>query len=243
MEPTIFGPGPITGLNTLFATPVAKRSSRPVMGVERQSRERENVALTPEIFNRLKGADWENIRPALVTHVVYRARNYGLRSGKCYAELIRGNAPQDIADEVIKRVLSGVRPWDPERGELLPYLKLQADGVLDALFDSAAARHESLAPGASSGGNHDEHSGTDDMIANAAMPVSPPEDQIHASRVIGRLFVETQSDPGAQAILTALMDGCEPKTRFLAEELKASPDDITNGLKRLRRRALAEEGK
>lgn len=212
-------------------------------GVERQSRDREGVALTPEIFKKLKEADWKLIHPALVVHVVYRARNHGIRSGHPYSELIRGNAPQDIAQEVIKRVFSGARPWDPERGELLPYLKLQADGILDALFDSAAARHESHSPGAPNGGDDDEHTRRNDMIANASTLASPPEEQIHASRVLGRLFEATGSDPGAQAILVALMDGCEPKTRFLAEELQVSREEITNRHKRLRRRALAEDGK
>lgn len=211
--------------------------------MERKLRERKGVALTPELLDRLRKADWKVLHPALVAHVVYRARNYGLRSGRPYSELVRGNSPVDVAQEVIKRVFSGARCWDPERGELLPYLKLLADSILDAVFDSAAAKHESLAPGASSGGNDDEHDRTGDMIANAHAPASPPENQIHAGRVIGCLFEETESDPGAQAVLAALIDGCEAKARFLAEELKVPRDDITNRLKRLRRRALAEDGR
>jgi hypothetical protein len=81
------------------------------------------------------------------------------------------------------------------------------------------------------------------MIANAPTLVSPPEEQLHASRVVGRLFETTQGDPGAQAILLSLMDGCEPKARFLADELKVSRDEVTNRCKRLRRRAIAEDVK
>lgn len=168
-------------------------------------------------------------------------RNHRLRTGGSPSELARGNAVQDVADEVIRRVFSGTRRWDPERGELLPTLKRQADSILDAIFKSASARREFLSRGGVEYHGDGEHDGRVDVITGCAAPGSAVDEKLHAKRVVETIYKATDSDPMLQGIVLAIMDGCEPKTRFLAEELNMTRDEITNAMKRLRRRALGEE--
>jgi uncharacterized protein YdbL (DUF1318 family) len=58
-----------------------------------------------------------------------------------------------------------------------------------------------------------------------------------AERVDG-LFQAVNDDPELEAVMSAILDGCEPKPRYLAAELGVSVEDINNRLKRLRRRAM-----
>jgi hypothetical protein len=71
-----------------------------------------------------------------------------------------------------------------------------------------------------------------------------PEDQLLreeekeiAKSNVDILFEATDEDPKIEAVLSAIVDGCEPKPRFLAGHLGIPVKDVNNRIKRLRRLA------
>ena len=52
------------------------------------------------------------------------------------------------------------------------------------------------------------------------------------------VFQAVNDEPELEAVMSAILDGCEPKPRYLAAQLGISVEGINNRLKRLRRRAM-----
>ena len=66
------------------------------------------------------------------------------------------------------------------------------------------------------------------------------EHLLQAERV-NALFQAVSGEQELEEVLEAIMNGCEPKPRYLAAELGVPVEDINNRLKRLRRRVLRED--
>lgn len=173
--------------------------------------------------------DWETIRRQLLAHATWRARSYRWRGGRDL-ELAGGYTVEDVVQEVIARAWSGLRRWDPDRGELLPWLQAQSRSILDALAKSAPHRREVYVL---------------DLEDLAGAQVPDPlemllEQEAWAQEMqrIDQLLQAVADEPKLEQVLRLIIDGCEPRPRYLALELGIPVDEINNRLKRIRRRAL-----
>ena len=152
---------------------------------------------------------------------------------------------------VILDTISGTRKWDPSKGELLPWLKSQVRSEIDALARSAAHRREyPLQPTP----DESDASGDEPAIipvegdilgnrlpANPEQMVIKKEDASEAEARVNRLFEAIKGEPELEELLQAIIDGCEPKPRFLAAHLGVSIQEVNNRRKRLHRRAMGLE--
>lgn len=183
--------------------------------------------LEPETLDLLQEMNWSAIRKALLAYSTWRAKNYCWNQGKS-PDLANGYTVEDVVQEVIVKTFEGVRKWDPEKGQLLPWLQLQSKSVMDALAKSASHRHEmSLF----------------DLDIESLVIEQPPdlesvlqeEARAHIRRKVEMLFRAVDDVPELREILQAILDGCLPRPRYLALELNISIREVDNRLKRLRR--------
>jgi RNA polymerase sigma factor (sigma-70 family) len=184
--------------------------------------------LNEETLRLLEEADWRVIQTELLTYTTWRAGNYWWRRGDGL-ELAQGTTVEDVTQEVMIKALTGVRRWDPTRGELLPWLQAQVNSILDALAKSAPHRHEV------------------DLLEAEILAVIHPSDLLalvldeegktETKQKVNALLRIVDSEPELREILEIILDGCEPKPRHIAIELGVPVEHINNRLKRLRRRA------
>lgn len=201
---------------------------------------KEEIKLNGEIF---QDVDWDTVYEHLVLHAVRRAGMYGLREGP-NANLVLGTAPEDIALEVIEKTIRGVRHWDPAKIPLEPWLCRQVDSLMSHLFKSLACRSE----GRSLEAAEDTHL-IDQIVARSntvlgATIDDPVEALLKAERAreakarVDRLFAAVTDKPHLQAIMMAILDGCEPKPNAIASALGTPVQSIYNYLRQLKRLAL-----
>jgi hypothetical protein len=181
------------------------------------------------------------------------AHRYRWRSGS--SEILpKGNELGDIVQHVIAQTIGRERKWDPEKGELLPWLKDQVKSVIDALAKSASHRRESSIDG---GDDEDSFSEPEEYIAHMVDPsdnldrLTPEEILIDkeideerketALYKYSALFYAVEGDAELEEVLDAVINGCELKARFLAQELNVPVENIYNRLKRLRRKSMSLE--
>lgn len=201
--------------------------------------------MTPEVFKKLQEVDWGDLGKRLLAFAIWFVNNYQWRTNAPW-ELPRGMTVDDIVQQVIVKTLSGIRQWDPAKGPLEPWLKDQIKSVIDELYHSATHRHEMPIPeGADDGdpleatllglkGNILSHE-TESL--NPESHVLETEEAEIGKQKISGLFGLIK-EPELQRVLEAILDGCEPKPRFLSNELGLDVDEVNNRLKRIRRYAL-----
>ena len=92
-----------------------------------------------DYIDNLKTFDWERITLELLRYCA----NLAALKGKKPEQLIgKSQSVEDIVAEAIEAVLTGSRKWNPERGELIPFLKLS---VIRSIFSNAnKAKENSL---------------------------------------------------------------------------------------------------
>ena len=200
-----------------------------------------------KIFRLLQEADWGEIGKELTAFAVWRAQNYQWRYGRGQ-DLALGKSVEDIVHDVILKTISGERKWDPEKGDLVPWLKDQVKSIMDALVKSAAHRYET-----GSLETMDEEGIADTAEYHAfragsvTMTQSPgPQETVlqneHFEEQASTLFQAMDGHHDLEQILAAVWDGCELKPRILAAELGVPVRDINNRLKRIRRRISKLKG-
>jgi len=178
----------------------------------------------------LQQTDWIITRKELVTYTNWRASHYWWPRGNGF-ELVQGITIEDVVQIIIIKVLSGIRRWDPARGELFPWLQAQSNSIIDAFAKSAPNRHEVNLPEAENL-----------AIFQASDPLEIVLDQETQSQMEQRvtaLLRAIDTEPELKEILEIILDGCEPQPRYLALALGVPVPNINNRLKRLRRRALS----
>jgi DNA-directed RNA polymerase specialized sigma24 family protein len=182
--------------------------------------------MNQKTFTLLKKADWGTVRRQLLIYATWRARHYRwCRGGD--EELAEGKTVEDVVQEIIEKAFSGVRRWDPDKGELLPWLQAQSRSIIDALAKSASHRREvSILE-----------------MENLALAQSPDpleimlekEAKTQICHQVETLFQAVDEEPKLRDVLECIMNNCEPKARYLADELDVPVEDIYNRLRRLRR--------
>jgi len=180
------------------------------------------LAIDSKIRRRLQRVDWRAIGVRLTAHAAWRAANLHWRRGDPLL-LAAGKTAEDIAMEVIEKVLAGERRWEPERGELLPYLCGVADSLVSHLADSHDNRtYAELDPEV-------DYPGPPQVDAGAS-------DTRRINDLRRLLRSERQTD--LLEVIDAVTLHCDPTPKALADALRTSTADINNRLKRLRRRAM-----
>jgi hypothetical protein len=186
-----------------------------------------------------ESVDWGALGKALVAHAILRARRYPRLRGNLWPA---GEGPEDVVSHLIIKYLTGARRRDPAKyPDLLIYLKLQLNSMLDHLARSRPARREACFP---TGEDGQQHSDRIELEAqrNPAWAVPTPESEIEereieleARRRIDSLLRGTRDQPELRAVVQAILGGCVPRPRFLAARLGLEVKEINNRLKRLRR--------
>ena len=202
------------------------------------------------IFKELQEADWDAISKELLAFALWWADRYRWRSGSKDI-LPDGYELCDIVQHVIEKTINGDRKWDPDKGELIPWLKNQVKSVIDAMAKSATHRKEFYF-------SDDDEDGLTEQEEFAAQQIDPsdnlyrltPEEVILYKESDGErrekalikysaLFYAIEGDEELEEVLEAVIDGCELKPRYLAQELNVPVENINNRLKRLRRKAIS----
>jgi DNA-directed RNA polymerase specialized sigma24 family protein len=185
----------------------------------------------------------------LLAFALWWAERYRWRSGSPDI-LPKGHELRDLVQHVILQTISGERNWVPEKGELLPWLKDQVKSVVDALAKSAAHRREHFFSKGDQNGltEQEEHlamqvDGSEnlDRLTPEEVLISKESDEERLNRTLYKysaLFYAIEGDAELEEVLEAVINGCELKPRFLAQELNVPVENIYNRLKRLRRKAL-----
>lgn len=193
-----------------------------------------------QIFNRLQQADWNSIYRKLAAYAVHQARIYRWRgmSGnlESNSELIGGVSCEDIVQEVIIKTLQGKRKWDPDKGELEPWLFDQIKSEMNHLVTSSTHVRERISISEELDKEPNTASSTTHVQSASVIVLN----EIEAAERLAAVYDATVDDPQLEELVSAILDGCEPKPRFLAERLGVDVKDIYNRTKRLHRRVFKD---
>ena len=171
---------------------------------------------------------------------------YSWRRG---GDLAKGNTARDIVQRVCEKAVAGASSqtenystWDPEKGELLPWLKRQVWRELIRLSESATHQRERrFAPENDSDNSEAVESGSESQeCSKEASPLEIAiklETQREAKRKVADLLEAIDHDPELVELVETILEGNGPPRRELAENLNISPDQVTNRMKRLLRHA------
>jgi RNA polymerase sigma factor (sigma-70 family) len=186
--------------------------------------------------------------------VYYAARlAWGLRWEKGIDwEIVAGIGVEDLVQELIEKTLTGKNKWDPDRGPLMPWLKARIRGIIWNLYESAAFRHEAELP-ESADDEYDEC--VQDRMEYRAITREgfgvagflAPEQALLTKETtqerkefleqrVDAIFQAVSGEEDLEEVLEAVMGGCDPRPRFVAEHLGVEARDIYNRRKRIRRR-------
>lgn len=178
----------------------------------------------------LAAADWDQIgreltafAQALLNTHTWRTRNTVNVAG--------GREARDFVHEAIEKV-SG---FDADRGELLPYLKFLVQRSISNLSKSAENRHEvSIRPRRNADGDVEE---VDEYLDRQREQGTAPrayEIPCGPDERVTALFEAVDGDKALTELLDAAMETGETTAKPLSEQLRTTPADINNRLKKLR---------
>jgi DNA-directed RNA polymerase specialized sigma24 family protein len=200
--------------------------------------------LGSDIFKQLREADWATIGVQLTAHSAFRAENLAWRTGNS-VDLAKGLNPKDIAAEAIRKVIDGIRKWDPERGALLPFLKGVVDSEISHLAESSDNQLQSRVLA------DDEEDEMWDRSEFQA-PSNDPQGLLHQQQSTPeQVLLEKEAEVRISALFDAMTEQADlvdvvdaimevgPRPAHIAEHLGLPVTEINNRLKRLRRLALS----
>lgn len=197
-----------------------------------------------DTFRQLQEADWAAIAVELTAHAAFRADNLAWRTGNS-RDLAKGLNPEDVASEAIRKVIAGIRQWEPDRGGLLPFLKGVVDSEISHLADSSDNQLQARVPADDEEGELWDRSEfqapSNDPHGLLQQRQCTPEQVLlenEADARISALFDAVAGEPDLVGVVDAIMEVERPKPADIAEHLKLPVSEINNRLKRLRRLAL-----
>lgn len=161
-----------------------------------------------------------------------------------------GHTAESIVQDVIAKTFSEERTWDPEKGDLLVWLKYVIKSEISHLSESAANKAE---------GTLDQTDDTDPPIgdpkidyrqpSSQQLMIGSPEEAVIVAETEGEKISAAQSKidallnassghPELEEIVYAIVEGnCDPKPKELSEFLGKPVTEINQNLRSLRRRA------
>lgn len=189
---------------------------------------------------------WEEHYPKLIafTEWIIQGKHWNSNS------LPKGQTAESIVQDIIAKVFSEERNWDPERGDLLMWLKWVIRSEISHLAKSASNRTEVRLDYA---GENDSSAGGPDIRQRQPSPqklrIGSPEEAVMAAETdaektlaarskIDALLEACSGKPELEEIVYAVVDGqCDAKPQDLSEFLGRPVDEIYQNLRALRRRA------
>lgn len=202
--------------------------------------------MNTEKLQLLRDFPWGEHYPELIAFAEWSVQGKQWNSGS----LPRGHTAESIVQDVIVKTFSGERTWDPEKGDLLMWLKYVIRSEISHLVKSVANKIEVPL---------DLASENDSLIdGNDIRPYQPPQPELHIGSpedviiaietetektVVARLKIDAlleacSGKPELEEIVNAIVDSqCPAKTQKLAEFLGKPEGKINQNLRALRRRA------
>jgi hypothetical protein len=158
-----------------------------------------------------------------------------------------GYSAADVSQQIVLKVLEGVRSWDPDKhGDLLDYMIRQVRSLAGHCIRSWTGRFVIVV-------DDSEELSAEELIdqiaaANAkedrADLISPEqimpadEAEIKKSELIDLVLSVAGTDIELEQLVLAFLDDPNPRRRVIAEKLGRTPEDVTNLVKRLRTKVL-----
>ena len=153
--------------------------------------------------------------------------------------LPKGQTAETIVQDAIAKTFTEERNWDPERGELLPWLKWVIRSDISHLAESASNRREVRFDRLD-----DNEQGTNQIEfeitrqSRAKPQAASPEERIVVAETIDLLLEACKGKQELVDIVYAICDGkCPPKPQSLSQYLGKPVEEINQQLRALRRRA------
>lgn len=178
---------------------------------------------------------------ALQPELLRRLMRAGLGMASTAGALHRSITPADVEEVVsgaLEAVCSGTAKWDPDRGELYPFLKTV---VLRRLIDrmrspQAKGRIASVDPVALDAASAD-------VAPNAEERLVSQESDAEVAQRIADVYDACDGDADATAMVEAIMEGDGVyRRRKIAERTGFSGKKLNTTLRRLQRRVMRREG-
>jgi RNA polymerase sigma factor (sigma-70 family) len=189
--------------------------------------------------------EWDEIANGLLAFGVRFMWEY---AGNSLITLPGGHSSDDLAQEIVLRVLDGSRKWDPDKhGDLSHYLRRQFRSLASHAFDSWSGKHEQEISDAEHQ-SPEERTDTlvyrSDVLFDRQASLNPEkvfldkETLVEKSKLADLVFKAAEGDRQLEDLVLAYLGPDSPTRRDLATQLNIDPGEITNLVKRLRRRSL-----
>lgn len=170
----------------------------------------------------LENQDWPYIIKDLTLYAVSRFRFWNLLTDKG----VKGYSPEDIASKAIEMVLTEEWYWDPDKSDLLGYLKFH---VVKGLMANLAK-------------NKEVKKGINTELSEIQIKTNYSiDDNLNAKQVVKLIEVELKDEKILLNIFYKLMEGM--KRAEICEFLKIELKDYNNLIRKLKNRLLKMENK
>lgn len=185
----------------------------------------------------LRDFPWDENYPKLVAFAEW------LIQGKRWNSNIlpKGQTAESIVRDVIAKTFSEKRNWDPERGELFPWLKWVIRSEVSHLAESASNRRDVRLDQFDCDEPEPQSPVKPRVISTEEMIIATEsDDEIKASgrSKVDLLLEACNGKPKLEDIVYAIYDGrCSAKPELLSEYLGRPVQEIYQDLRALRRRA------
>jgi DNA-directed RNA polymerase specialized sigma24 family protein len=206
-----------------------------------------------EVFRRLEAADWAAIGKALRAYAMIRSMRYPGRTAGL-GELGLGKTIEDIVHDVIEKTINRTRKWDPELGDLLPWLERQVDSLMDHLHKRWHYRHETHLEAKDAIGQVavetiavEQHAFNTASSAQNPRPedaLTEQEDEADHIRYVSTHVQRAYEAADGDSELVQLLDLCMAHGKDcerIAEEAGVPVEDIYRRIRKLRRRIKSRE--
>lgn len=171
------------------------------------------------ILNKLSNQNWEDIIIRLTDFASKQLKFWNLINEK----KTKGLLAEDIAMDTIEKVIKGEWNWDPEKSDLLDYLKFHVvRGLVSNLAKSKKIKLNS---------NFDitDLRGIKDSVYTV-------ESEINANEVLNHLQKIIKGNEIEEKILEGIINGL--KKNEIINEYKMTKEDYNNGYKRVKRKVM-----
>jgi len=205
----------------------------------------EDNAVSPEIYELLASADWEDLGKKMLGRAIWRgSTRYRITKMTIFA---RGCSIEDVVSHIIESAFDGRRKWDPTKKDLENWLLNHVDSVMDWWLklrenrDLAYDEFESIEQSTDDGATQVQSIELEAVLRYGPLdPATITEninDEDQAKELYNTLFDSTADDPELQDVILVMIDMNTdfPKPADIAEKLGVSVDEIYNRKKRLKR--------
>ena len=157
----------------------------------------------------LRGPEGEQIFLSLVDYAVKQARRYGWRTG---SSLPQGSSPQDLAADVLAKVLEGQREWDPSNEPSLHNaLKGMVKSELSHLYLSYESRHVEPIVQALPDGSERTAESFESTQLNPEQEALRAEQVEHEIVALDLIREEVEGKPDLESVFLALYETGKPE--------------------------------